>query len=63
MELVAGADARERLSAFAFKGGGGLFYFYATRVVAGMGIGGGRRAGAYFVASFMLRTISKGAER
>src|SRR5260370_42197345 len=28
------------LSAFAFKGGGGLFYFYATRVVAGMGIGG-----------------------
>ncbi len=24
---------------------------------------GGRRAGAYFVASFMLRTISKGAER
>src|SRR5260370_18854937 len=28
------------LSAFAFKGGGGLFYFYATRVVAGMGIDG-----------------------
>jgi MFS family permease len=28
------------LSALAFKGGGGLIYFYATRVVAGMGIGG-----------------------
>jgi MFS family permease len=28
------------LSALAFKGGGGLVYFYATRVVAGMGIGG-----------------------
>jgi MFS family permease len=28
------------LSAFAFKGGGGLVYFYATRVIAGMGIGG-----------------------
>jgi len=28
------------LSALAFKGGGGLAYFYTTRVLAGMGIGG-----------------------
>lgn len=28
------------LSAFAFKGTGGLAYFYATRVIAGTGIGG-----------------------
>ena len=28
------------LSALAFKGGGGLVYFYATRFVAGTGIGG-----------------------
>src|ERR1700759_5384114 len=28
------------LSALAFKGGGGLVYFYATRFIAGTGIGG-----------------------